>query len=145
MRSVVAFGCGALFALGLGMGGMTQPSRGWDPRLALVMLGAIAVYAPIYRLAVRRERPMLVAAFDLPTRRDVNAQLVAGAALFGVGWGLAGLCPGPALTSLASGEPKALVFVAAMLAGILGARLATAGGRRVELAARRDAYGKKAA
>jgi len=133
MTGVVGFACGALFALGLGVGGMTQPSRvlafldlggAWDPRLGLVMLGAIAVYAPVYRAAIRRGRPLLAERFDLPTRRDLDARLVAGAALFGVGWGLAGLCPGPALTSLASGEPGAVVFVGAMLAGLAGARLA---------------------
>jgi len=134
VKGVVAFVCGLLFALGLGIGGMTQPSvvlafldvtGDWDPRLAFVMVGAIAVYAPVYRLAVRRGAPMLAAAFDLPARRDVDGRLLGGAVLFGVGWGLAGLCPGPALTSLASGESKALVFVAAMLAGITVARVRT--------------------
>jgi uncharacterized membrane protein YedE/YeeE len=153
VRNAVAFGCGALFAVGLGIGGMTQPSRvlafldvagEWDPRLAIVMLGAIATYAPAYRLAIRRERPMLAPAFVLPAARNVDARLVAGAALFGVGWGLGGLCPGPALTSLASGEPAALVFVSAMLAGIAGARLATGSARRVELAARRDSRTQEA-
>lgn len=155
MRGVVAFGCGALFALGLGIGGMTQPSRvlafldvlgDWDSSLAFVMLGAIAVYATVYRLAVRRDRPVLAAAWDLPARRDVDARLVTGAALFGVGWGLAGLCPGPALTALASGEPAVLLFVAAMLAGIAGSRLgAGRGGRRIALGPRRGADGREAA
>lgn len=155
MRSVVAFGCGALFALGLGIGGMTQPSRvlafldvsgEWDPALALVMLGAIAVYAPVYRLAVRRDRPVLAAAWDLPARRDVDGRLVIGAALFGVGWGLAGLCPGPALTALASGEPAALLFVAAMLAGITGSRLGVGRrDRRIAFDPRRRADGREAA
>ncbi|MDX2169938.1 MAG: YeeE/YedE family protein [Deltaproteobacteria bacterium] len=127
VRSVVAFACGVGFALGLGLGGMTQPSRvlafldvsgDWDPRLAFVMCGAIAVYAPIYRLALRRAVPLCAPAFDLPTRRSIDTRLVVGALLFGIGWGLAGLCPGPALTSLASGEPAAVLFVAAMLAGL---------------------------
>jgi uncharacterized membrane protein YedE/YeeE len=82
------------------------------------MGGAVAVYAAAFRLARRRPRPVLAPAFSLPTRRDVDARLVAGAAVFGVGWGLAGLCPGPALVSLGSGRPAALVFVAAMLAGL---------------------------
>lgn len=132
MRNAVAFGCGSVFALGLGLGGMTQPARvlafldvagDWDPALAFVMLGAIAVYAPVYRLAVRRgRRPVFAAAFDVPSRRDVDARLVTGALLFGVGWGLAGLCPGPAVTSLASGDPAAFVFVGAMVAGIAASR-----------------------
>jgi len=136
VKGVVAFACGIVFALGLGLGGMTQPTRvlafldvagDWDPRLALVMLGAIAVYAPVYRLARRRARPVLAPAFDLPTRRDIDGRLVAGALVFGVGWGLAGLCPGPSLTALASGESAAFLFVVAMLAGIVGSRLGAAG------------------
>jgi uncharacterized membrane protein YedE/YeeE len=132
VTNIVAFACGVLFALGLGIGGMTQPSRvlafldvagDWDPRLAFVMLGAIAVYAPVYRLARRRPHPILATSYQLPARTEVDRPLVTGAALFGVGWGLAGLCPGPALTSLASGEPAALSFVAAMLAGMACARV----------------------
>ena len=132
VRGIVAFACGATFALGLGIGGMTQPVRvlafldvagAWDPRLALVMLGAIAVYAPIYRLALRRGHPTFASAFELPTRRSIDGRLLIGAVLFGVGWGLAGLCPGPALTSLASGKPGALVFVTAMGVGIVVSRL----------------------
>ncbi len=154
MKSVAAFGCGMLFALGLGLGGMTQPSRvlafldvagDWDPRLALVMLGAIAVYAPVYRVAVRRQRPLLAPAFDLPTRGHVDGRLVTGAAVFGIGWGLAGLCPGPALTSLASGQPAALAFVAAMLAGIAAARLAAGRARPARFVGRRDARDTEAA
>jgi uncharacterized membrane protein YedE/YeeE len=127
VKAVVAFASGVTFAFGLGIGGMTQPSRvlafldvagDWDPRLAFVMLGAIAVYAPAYRLALRRGRPVLAPAFDLPTRRSIDGYLLTGASLFGIGWGLAGLCPGPALTSLASGEPAAVLFVGAMLLGI---------------------------
>jgi uncharacterized membrane protein YedE/YeeE len=135
VRGVIAFACGVVFALGLGIGGMTRPDRvlafldvagAWDPRLALVMLGAIAVYAPVYRLALSRPAPLFAPAFDLPTRRAVDAQLVGGALLFGLGWGLAGLCPGPALTALASGEPAAAGFVAAMLVGLAAARLRSA-------------------
>jgi uncharacterized membrane protein YedE/YeeE len=132
VKNVVAYACGVVFALGLGVGGMTQPGRvlafldvagSWDPRLAFVMLGAIAVHAPLYRLALRRGRPLLAPVLQLPARRDVDRRLVAGAILFGVGWGMAGLCPGPALTSLASGEPVALAFVVAMLGGIAAHRI----------------------
>lgn len=132
MKDVVAFVSGVVFALGLGIGGMTQPlcvlgfldvAGDWDPRLAFVMLSAIAVYAPVYRVVAHRGRPLLASALLVPARRDIDGRLVTGALLFGIGWGLAGLCPGPALTSLASGEPAALVFVAAMLGGMAGARL----------------------
>jgi uncharacterized membrane protein YedE/YeeE len=132
VKSLVAFVCGVTFALGLGIGGMTQPVRvlafldvagDWDPRLAFVMLGAIAVYAPVYRLALRRGRPVLASAFNLPATRSIDGRLLAGAILFGIGWGLAGLCPGPAFTALASGQPGALLFVIAMAAGIGALRL----------------------
>ena len=140
VSAVVAFACGLVFALGLGIGGMTQPGRvlgfldvagDWDPRLALVMLGAIAVYAPVYRLALRRGRPVLTPAFDLPALRSIDGSLLMGALLFGIGWGLAGLCPGPALTSLASGEPAAVLFVAAMLVGIAVSRVRDAAVMRI--------------
>ena len=140
VKGVVAFACGLTFALGLGIGGMTQPARvlafldvagDWDPRLALVMFGAIAVYAPAFRLALRRGRPVLAPAFHLPTRRNIDGPLVVGAMLFGIGWGMAGLCPGPSLTSLASGEPAAVLFVAAMLVGIALSRVRNAGVTRV--------------
>ena len=154
MTSVVAFVCGVVFAVGLGIGGMTQPARvlafldvagEWDPRLAFVMLGAIAVYAPIYRLALRRRRPFLAATYDLPTRRDVDARLVTGALLFGIGWGLAGLCPGPALTSLGSGEPTACVFVVAMLVGLAASKRRNAARGGITFTLGRDARRKKAA
>jgi uncharacterized membrane protein YedE/YeeE len=152
VKGVVAFACGVTFALGLGIGGMTQPARviafldvagDWDPRLAFVMFGAIAVYAPAYRLALRRGHPVLAPAFHLPTLRNIDGPLVVGAMLFGIGWGLAGLCPGPAITSLASGEPAALLFVSAMLVGIALSRLRNAGVTRV--AAGRDRRPREAA
>ena len=130
---------------------MTQPPRvlafldvagDWDPRLALVMFGAIAVYAPASRLALRRGRPVLAPAFDLPTRRSIDGSLVTGALLFGIGWGLAGLCPGPAFTSLASAEPTAVLFVAAMLVGIALSRVPNAVTR---VAAGRERRPKEAA
>jgi uncharacterized protein len=132
MMGIVAFLAGLVFALGLGVGGMTRPSRvlafldvagAWDPSLAFVMAGAVAVYAVAVRMAAHMERPVHAAAFSWPTRDDVDAPLVLGAAIFGVGWGLAGLCPGPALTAIASGTPAAIVFVAAMLAGMVAARV----------------------
>ena len=122
-----AFVSGLVFALGLGLSGMTQPAKvtafldfagDWDPSLAFVMIGAIGVYAALYRLIRHLPSPLFSTTFALPARTDIDLRLVGGAALFGVGWGLAGFCPGPALTSLASGEPSVLLFVASMLAGM---------------------------
>jgi len=129
---------GAVFALGLALGGMTIPAKitsfldvggAWDPALAFVMAGAIAVYAPAVRLLQRRPRPLIAERFHWPTPRAIDARLVGGAALFGVGWGLSGYCPGPALASLTGGAPSAVVFVAAMIAGIAVTR-AVLGARR---------------
>jgi uncharacterized protein len=128
MRAVVAaFFAGALFAVGLALGGMTQPSKvigfldvtgDWDPSLAFVMLGAIGVYMPLYRLIVRRRQPLLVPRFVLPTRTDLDARLVIGGAVFGVGWGLGGYCPGPGIAALGSGGVHALAFAASMVGGM---------------------------
>lgn|GEM_PF-15143 len=127
MRGLVAFVSGLLFALGLGIGGMTQPSKvlafldvagDWDPSLAFVMGGALLVYFLVGRVALARPRPLFDEAFHVPTRRDIDTRLVLGSVLFGAGWGLAGYCPGPALVSLASGRATVVVFVAAMLAGM---------------------------
>lgn len=124
----IAFASGLVFALGLGISGMTQPSKvlgfldisgAWEPALGFVMASAVLVYALLYRLAVRRHQPVFGGALQVPTRRDIDARLVGGAAVFGVGWGLSGFCPGPALTSLASGNGAVLVFVLAMSAGML--------------------------
>lgn len=130
-KNVVAFVAGVVFALGLGLSGMTQPARvigfldvfgAWDPTLAFVMGGAMLVYIAMYRLAMGRRAALLGGALQIPTRRDIDARLVGGALLFGAGWGLSGFCPGPALTSLASGEARVGIFVAAMSAGMLGYR-----------------------
>lgn len=122
---------GAVFAIGLAVSGMTVPAKvtgfldvggGWDPTLALVMAGAIAVYAPVVRIVRRRRQPVVSDRFHWPTPRAIEARLIVGAAIFGVGWGLSGYCPGPALTSIGSGAASALVFVAAMIAGIVVTR-----------------------
>jgi uncharacterized membrane protein YedE/YeeE len=131
MRSAVAAILGIVFGVGLALGGMTSPAKvlafldvagAWDPTLAFVMGGALAVTAPGFALARRRARPWLSASFALPTRADLDARLVGGAALFGVGWGLVGLCPGPALANLARGSAEIWLFVAAMAAGALAQR-----------------------
>jgi uncharacterized membrane protein YedE/YeeE len=125
--SVTCFLAGIIFALGLGISGMTRPIKvidfldffeNWDPSLAFVMIGAIAVYFLANRRRLTMLSPLLAAKFAIPTRSDLDASLIIGAAIFGVGWGLGGFCPGPALTSLASGSFPVIIFVAAMAAGI---------------------------
>jgi uncharacterized membrane protein YedE/YeeE len=125
--AVTSFLSGVIFALGLGIGGMTQPAKvvgfldfagNWDPSLAFVMIGAIAVYSVFYRLICRRPAPLFSSTFSLPTRTELDPRLVGGAAVFGLGWGIAGYCPGPAVSSLASGNLAPVVFSAAMIAGM---------------------------
>jgi uncharacterized membrane protein YedE/YeeE len=126
-KGLAAFVCGVVFALGLALGGMTTPSRvlafldvagAWDPSLAAVMAGAVATYALLRGPIERRRRPVLATAFDLPSRRDLDGALIGGAALFGIGWGMIGFCPGPALVGAGAGVPEAVIFVAAMAAGM---------------------------
>jgi uncharacterized protein len=124
---LASFVSGLVFALGLGMGGMTQPAKvtafldfagNWDPSLACVMIGAILVHTVLYRLIRHRPSPLFVATFSVPTRTDIDPRLIGGAALFGTGWGLGGFCPGPAVTSLASGHASVVIFVVAMVTGM---------------------------
>jgi len=126
-RLVVAFACGVLFAVGLGISGMTHPSKvlafldfagDWDPSLALVMGSGVLVNLVLFRRATRRGAPLLAPSFYLTTRTAVDASLVGGAALFGVGWGLGGFCPGPALVSVVTGATPVVAFVVAMLASM---------------------------
>jgi len=132
MRAVSGFAAGLLFGLGLVISGMVNPAKvlnfldvagTWDPSLAFVMAGAIAVTLPGYRLVTRNNRPLFESRFHIPALRDIDARLVGGAAIFGAGWGLGGFCPGPAVTSLALAAEGTLVFVAFMLAGMWVARL----------------------
>ena len=118
---------GLVFGLGLIVSGMANPAKvigflnlagPWDPSLAFVMAGAIAVGAVAFFVARRRSVSLLGAAMKLPTARDIDRRLVLGSLVFGVGWGLAGFCPGPGLVALGMGEFKAMVFVAAMLVGM---------------------------
>lgn len=126
MYSFASFAAGLIFGLGLIVAGMANPAKvqgfldlagAWDPSLALVMAGAIAVGAGAFALARRRSRSLLGAPVRLPVARTIDRRLVLGSLVFGVGWGLAGICPGPALVLAGYGAPQGLAFVAAMLAG----------------------------
>jgi uncharacterized membrane protein YedE/YeeE len=129
VRSALAAALGgAVFAVGLALSGMTLPSKVigflditgvWDPSLAFVMIGAIGVHALLRVLILRRGKPLFDDRFHAPTQSRVDGRLVAGAAIFGIGWGLAGYCPGPAVLSLASGALAPVVFVAAMAVGMI--------------------------
>ena len=125
---LAAVAAGFVFGAGLALSDMTNPAKvqnfldlfgSWDPSLALVMGGALAVSALGYQIARRRGAPLLASAFSLPSRRDLDPELLTGAAIFGIGWGLGGFCPGPALAGLFQGVTGVYVFVAAMLAGIV--------------------------
>ena len=126
-RLLSAFAAGLVFAIGLGLSGMTDAGKvvgflnvmgDWDPSLAFVMVGAIGVHLSLYRLILRRQSPLFADRFHIPTCRDISPSLVGGAALFGVGWGLGGFCPGPGLVSLAGFGSSAVVFVVFMLSGM---------------------------
>ncbi len=132
MAITLNFLIGLLFGLGLVVGGMTNPAKvlnfldftgSFDPSLAFVMGGAVLVAAAGLRLAIARGRPLFASAFELPRRRDIESRLVGGAALFGIGWGLVGFCPAPAVSALATFEAGPAIFVAAMLAGMAGGRM----------------------
>jgi uncharacterized protein len=132
-RIAVALGAGALFGLGLALGGMLDPAivRGFldfagdfDPRLGFVFAGALAVSAAGTALARRRETPVLAPSFALPAKQRVDAPLIGGAALFGLGWGMVGLCPGPAITALTLGVPEVAIFAGCMLFGMAAHDLA---------------------
>lgn len=123
-QSLVALFAGVLFGIGLAVGGMTEPANvigflditgDWRPALMFVMGGAIAVHAIAYRWLRGRPSPAFAEKFSLPTRRDLDARLLTGSAIFGIGWGLGGYCPGPGITALASGSMSAVVFVVSML------------------------------
>ena len=127
MNVAVALLAGLLFGVGLALSGMLDPARvlgfldvagAWDPSLAFVLGGAVAVSALGTALSRRLPHPVLADRFDLPRQRWIDLRLLGGSALFGVGWGLAGFCPGPGLAALSFGLPKAVVFVIAMLVGM---------------------------
>ena len=127
MKTIAAFAVGLLFGLGLVVAQMTNPAKiiafldvagNWDPSLAVVMAAALAVSFIGYRLVLGRPKPVLADAFQIPTKTLIDRPLIVGAAVFGAGWAMAGLCPGPGFSSLASGGLLSLGFVAAMAAGM---------------------------
>lgn len=137
---------GLVFGLGLIVSGMANPAKvlgfldlggAWDPSLAFVMAGAIGVGVVAFALAKKRTLSWLGMPMRLPKARDIDRRLVVGSTLFGIGWGVAGFCPGPGLVALGMGETKALVFVAAMLAGMVAFELLER--RKPQLPARRVA------
>ena len=127
MLLLAAFVAGLVFGIGLIVSGMADPARvlafldlagRWDPSLALVMAGAIGVGLVAFAIAARRDRSLLGAAMQLPATGGIDRRLIGGSLLFGIGWGAAGFCPGPALVAVAMGEGQAVVFVVSMLAGM---------------------------
>ncbi|MFZ1742554.1 MAG: DUF6691 family protein [Pontixanthobacter sp.] len=131
-RSLIALVSGTIFGLGLALSGMMDPLRvrgfldifgAWDPTLAFVMGGAMLVMAAAWLIQKRMHTPMVCDEFSLPGTKLIDAKLIGGAAMFGIGWGIAGLCPGPAIASLATNFMPAAVFVFAMLAGMAAHRL----------------------
>ena len=132
MSVVFSLLAGVIFGAGLTLSDMVNPARvsnfldfagSWDPTLMFVMAGGLAVTTLGYKFIFRRSSPLVDEKFHLPTQRQIDLPLVGGAALFGVGWGLAGICPGPALADLVTLQPKVLLFVAAMLVGMIAASI----------------------
>ena len=132
MALLINFVIGLIFGLGLVVSGMSNPDKVlnfldlagyWDPSLAFVMGGAVIVAFIGYRIVLQRNAPIFDTKFHVPTRTDVDTRLIVGPALFGIGWGLGGFCPGPALTAIGLGAPGTLIFVPAMLVGMWVARL----------------------
>ena len=137
MRLVIAYSVGVLFGLGIMISGMMDPAKvlnffdiagTWDPSLAFVMVGALAVTALGYRMVLRRPAPLAAARFQLPTKTDLNVRLIGGAAIFGIGWGIAGFCPGGALPALGTVQIEVFVFVGALVVGILAVKFIQSSG-----------------
>jgi uncharacterized membrane protein YedE/YeeE len=132
MPALFSILAGMIFGAGLTLSDMVNPARilnfldvagGWDPTLIFVMAGGFAVTMLGYKFVFRRKSPLFADKFNLPIQRQIDLPLVGGAALFGVGWGLAGICPGPALTDIVILEPKVFLYIAAMLVGMIVARV----------------------
>src|SRR6266850_3707446 len=135
MAILLQFAVGLFFGFGLLLSGMSDPAKvlnfldlggiaagTWDPSLAFVMAGAVAVTFVGFNFVLKRSQPLFAETFHLPTKAEIDRRIILGPAIFGVGWGLAGFCPGPALTALGFGSKAALLFVAAMFAGMVLAR-----------------------
>jgi uncharacterized membrane protein YedE/YeeE len=131
MHIIAIYLIGVIFGTGIVLSGMANPAKvinffdvagTWDPSLAFVMGGALIVTGIGYRLVFGRQRPIWEGRFNLPTARKLDARLIGGSAVFGIGWGIAGFCPGGALPAIGTGRSEVLIFVAAMLAGIFAAR-----------------------
>lgn len=127
IRLVVPFFIGATMATGFALSGVTRPevivsfldfAGRWDPSMMVVMATAVAITFSLYRWVLRRSRPILDEKFMIPTRRDIDTRLIAGSAAFGLGWGLVGLCPGPALASLATGSFQVFIWLASVVGGM---------------------------
>lgn len=144
MSILLQFLTGLVFGTGLLVAGMADPAKvlnfldlgaipagTWDPSLAFVMIGGIAVTWLGYGIVLKRARPVFGRRFDLPTATEIDRRILVGPAIFGIGWGLAGLCPGPALTALGFGSLASLIFAAAMLAGMFAAKILGEPTRRV--------------
>lgn len=134
---IAVFFSGLLFALGLGISGMTLPQKvlafldvagNWDPSLALVMIGSAGIYLILHRHILKRSSPLFDTAFHLPSNTDIDPRLITGAALFGIGWGTVGLCPGPAVTALVTLNDTVVIFFIAMIVGMYLSRPVTKAG-----------------
>lgn len=132
MRLLTAFLIGIIFGTGIAVSGMINPAKvlnffdlfgSWDPSLAFVMGGALAVAIPGYRLVLGRPAPAFEDRFQLPDTRVIDRRLILGSATFGIGWGIAGFCPGGALPALGTGEPAVFLFIAALIGGLMIARV----------------------
>ena len=132
MRFVLTYGVGLIFGLGISLSGMANPAKvlnffdiagSWDPSLAFVMGGALIVTYFGYRFVLGRKAPVFAPACGVPTARQIDAKLIGGSAIFGIGWGIAGFCPGGALPALGTGRWEVFAFVAALIAGIFLAKL----------------------
>jgi uncharacterized membrane protein YedE/YeeE len=131
MRIIATYLIGLIFGLGISISGMANPAKvlnffdlagSWDPSLAFVMGGAVIVTFFGYRFVLKRPAPLMSDVFQVPTRRDLDLPLIGGSAVFGVGWGIAGFCPGGALPALGTGRSEVFIFVAALLVGIIAAK-----------------------
>lgn len=125
---LTSFIVGFIFAIGLGISGMTQPQKvvafldlfgSWDPSLLFVMVGAIAIHFVSYKLIRKRKSPLFATDWQVPTKKEITPALIVGSLIFGIGWGLGGFCPGPALASLASLDYRPFIFVGSMLVGMI--------------------------